>query len=343
MIIWRSRVRSDLGVAIAVVVALAVFSWSPSVRADVLEPTPAATRNPHPFIRIFGLPTPGFMSPAEHGRVGAALQLTSFSKDSNRGNETLTLDGEAYGAHLLWQQRAGDRFSFDAEIPFIYDSGGFMDNAIDTWHDILGVDIRSRDEAPSDRLLHRYEDPEGRVALIDSSGGGIGDARVSARWHINGPKTNGNLFALRAGVKLPTGDEDDFRGSGATDYFVALEVARLTPLFERVRFHGSVGWLELGDADNDALSRLQRDGVVFGHVTTTIQLTDNWQLLGQLDGHGSFYRGSITAMAEESMQLVVGTRWGFAGDYIGEFMVVEDPISDTSPDFTFQLGFYRRY
>jgi hypothetical protein len=39
----------------------------------------------------------------------------------------------------------------------------------------------------------------------------------------------------------------------------------------------------------------------------------------------------------------VGTRWGFAGDYIGEFMVVEDPISDTSPDFTFQLGFYRRY
>lgn len=340
---------SSIGIEVRRLAAIIVIAVGASllvqlpVHADLLEPTPAVTRNPHPFIRIFGLPTPGFVSPVDRGRLGMSLQLTSFSKQSNRSNETLTLDGEAYGANLLWQQRVGDRFSFDAEVPFLYDSGGFMDNTIDTWHDILGVDIRSRDEAPSDRLLHRYEDPEGRVALIDNSGGGIGDARVSARWHINGQKTTGSLFALRAGVKLPTGDEDDFRGSGATDYFVALEAAWLTPVFGRARFHSSVGWLEIGDADNDALSELQRDGVMFGHITTTIQLTDNWQLLGQLDGHGSFYRGAITAMAEESMQLVVGTRWGFAGDYVGEFMVVEDPISDTSPDFTFQLGFYRRY
>ena len=284
---------------IVIAVGASFFVQLP-VHADVLEPTPAVTRNPHPFIRIFGLPTPGFVSPVDRGRLGMSLQLTSFSKQSNRSNETLTLDGEAYGANLLWQQRVGDRFSFDAEVPFSYDSGGFMDNTIDTWHDILGIDIRSRDEAPSDRLLQRYEDPEGSVALIDHS-------------------------------------------RGATDYFVALEAAWLTPVFGRARFHGSVGWLEIGDADNDALSELQRDGVMFGHITTTIQLTDNWQLLGQLDGHGSFYRGAITAMAEESVQLVVGTRWGFAGDYVGEFMVVEDPISDTSPDVTFQLGFYRRY
>ncbi len=343
MILMRSTLGSGLRAAIAVTAVLAV-SGSPSpARADVLEPTPAATRNPHPFIRIFGLPTPVFVSPSDHGRFGATLQLTSFSKESNRGNETLTLDGEAYGAHLLWQQRAGNRFSFDAELPFLYDSGGFMDGTIDTWHDILGVDIRSRDEAPNDRLLHRYQDSDGRVALIDDSGGGIGDARLSARWHINGHKTTGSLLSLRAGVKLPTGDEDEFRGSGATDFFVALEAARLTPLLGRVRFHGSIGWLELGDADNDALAGLQRDGVVFGHATATLQLADNWQLLGQLDGHGSFYRGSITAMSEASMQLVVGTRWGFASDYIGEFMVIEDPISDTSPDVTFQLGFYRRY
>ncbi len=316
---------------------------APALNAQVLDPTPSVTRNTHPFIRIFGLPSPVLISPADKGRFGAALQLTSFSKESFRNGEELTLDGEAYGAHLFWQQRLGQRFSFDAELPFIYDSGGFMDQTIDWWHDILSVDVRSREEAPNDRLLHFYEDPEGRVALIDSAGSGVGDARLSARWHINAQNESGNLFALRAGVKLPTGDEDEFRGSGSTDYFLALEAARLTPLFGRVRFHGSIGWLEIGDADNAALENLQRDGVVFGHVTTTYQLTDNWQLLVQLDGHGSFYRGNVTAMTEESMQLVFGTRWGFARHYVGEFMVVEDPISDTSPDITFQLGFFRRY
>jgi hypothetical protein len=48
-------------------------------------------------------------------------------------------------------------------------------------------------------------------------------------------------------------------------------------------------------------------------------------------------------MSEETIQFIFGTRWGFAKDYIGEFVVSEDPISDTAPDVSFQLGFYRRY
>ena len=129
---------SSIGIAVRRLAAIIVIAVGASffvqlpLHADVLEPTPAVTRNPHPFIRIFGLPTPGFVSPVDRGRLGMSLQLTSFSKQSNRSNETLTLDGEAYGANLLWQQRVGDRFSFDAEIPFIYDSGGFMvDSAVE--------------------------------------------------------------------------------------------------------------------------------------------------------------------------------------------------------------------
>ncbi len=340
----RNARRSLSCALIAVQGFLGLLVLAPvGVFADVLSPAPAATRNTHPFIRIFGLPTPGFVEPADRGRFGIALELTNFSKESNRGGEHLTLDGEAYQAHLFWQQWLGNSFSVDAELPFIYDSGGFLDNAIDKWHDILGIGIDSRDDAPSNRLLHRYEDQEGRVALIDSSGSGIGDARISARWHLNGRKQTGNLFALRAGVKLPSGDEDEFRGSGSTDYFLALEAVRLTPIFDRLRFSASLGWLDIGDADNEALSNLQRDGVVFGNVTSTIQLTDNWQLLLQLDGHGSFYRGTINAMSKETIQFIFGTRWGFAKDYIGEFVVSEDPISDTAPDVSFQLGFYRRY
>jgi hypothetical protein len=74
---------------------------------------------------------------------------------------------------------------------------------------------RLASEGFSDPPFHRFPDGSDRVSEHSSgSASGLGDVLLRAK--LNVARTEGGAFAVAADVRLPTGDEDDLLGTGAT-------------------------------------------------------------------------------------------------------------------------------
>lgn len=116
---------------------------------------------------------------------------------------------------LTWDRNweLGDHWSAFATLPVVSRGGGFLDGAIDFWHDsVLSDPDPFRGAVPRDR--HRFVFPGADpvrpgIGFGDISGGL--SYRFSERTHA------------RVAVKLPTGNPSRLLGSGGLDLGIALD------------------------------------------------------------------------------------------------------------------------
>ena len=136
--------------------------------------------------------------------------------------------------------------------------------------------------------------------------------------------------------KFGTGDEDDFLGSGADDAYVAVRFTgdHLSDL--PLRWHGQLGYLHAGSSD--LIGPAQERDLWFAGLTVDWVVSENWSLLGQVDGHAAPMDSGTTALGEAAIMLTFGARWRFAPNWAVDFSVVEDAQVETAPDVTFQAS-----
>lgn len=324
----------------------AAMAWlaPPSVFAMDIEPF--QTRNQSPLIRIYGLPTIGSASVVPEGRLEASLTAdlaNNWSPDFSAA-ESVMLDGETYSFTLSARYGIARDLEIGMDIPYLANSGGFMDGFIEGFHDFFGLPQADRKSYPKDRLLYQYSNNGVTRTLVNDGSSGIGDVRLRGAWQIwrDGRGAPLNL-ALHAALKLPTGNDHRLFGSGSTDFSLWLTASDdyLLPLGHLTLF-GAAGGLVM--TDGDVLRDQQRNLVGFGSIGIGWSPLEWLALKIQTDGHTSFYTGSnLRQVNSGSLQFTGGGTIGFTPSTFFDLGVSEDLIVDTAPDVVFHLALRHRF
>lgn len=324
----------------------AVITLFPSPLLYAFDITPFYSTNHSPLVQVYGLPSAGsaILLPPGGKEFRATLDQASNYVDEATSREAILLDGET--TRLTVGGRYG--LSKDAElglaIPALVRGGGFLDGFIINYHDLFGFPQGGRDQAPRNRLLYRYSRDGVEKLKIDSSGSGVGDISLTAGYQLyHDANQYPRAVALRASVKLPTGDSASLNGSGSTDvsvWITASDDYRLS--LGHATLYGAGGVMVM--SKGDLLPEQQRDYAGFGTIGV------GWNPLSwiafkvQLDAHTPFYRDSdLKALGANAAQLLIGGTLGLSERTTLDIAVSEDIATTTSPDAVFHFTLSTRF
>jgi hypothetical protein len=310
--------------AFARVASFALFATSAA--ADSL---PVIDQNP----LLSGFEAP-LSLPARIGDARSWSLETSFSWGStalmqSSANESLLIDAETRELRLALQRGLSNGYAVRVQVPYRSMSGGSLDGFIDDWHDAFGLPEGARPSLPEDALRLFYR-RDGAV-LLDSrtSRQGLGDVSLEVGKSLVANPSS--AVAVWTGVKLPTGDADDFTGSGSVNVSAGLIAEH--------RFGGR--WLIYGQAagtwmsQGDRLASEQRSVMWSAAAGLSARTFGALVLTAQLDAHTGVFDTNGLDYLGESVQLSIGGSYRFGADWLLTLGVSEDIAVESAPDVVF--------
>ncbi len=326
---------------------LSLLALTTPARAVEIDPFP--TSNQSPLVQIFGLPSagPASLLPAGKFTLDVAEDVASNFAHDETSREKILLDGESYRTTLTLRRGIGHDLEAGVELPLVGHGGGIFDGFIEGWHDTFNLPQGGRKSAPKNRLLYRYE-KDGRVRLLlDESGLGLGDIRLTAGWqlHRGGSGTARNALALRGSLKLPTGSSAWLRGSGSTDialWLTANSTFTLPDRWGELGFYGAGGGMVM--TRGDVLADQQRHAAGFGSAGFGYAPVDWITLKLQLDGHTPFYANTdLRELGNSALEIRMGGDINLSTATSLSIAVSEDLAVYTAPDVTLHLSLSHRF
>jgi hypothetical protein len=303
--------------------------WAAAAGAQLAEPV--HIRNLNPLVSIFGLPA--WDTVPIGTKFGVTAEVANHYRFSLVGNERLMLDGETVRTNFAFTHGFASGWSLGVEVPYYRVSGGFLDDAIDSWHSAFDMPDGGRNARPEGELLYAFGQPLAPSFVLTEPQTGLGDTQVKFARLIGGDQG----FVVQATYKLPTGDEDMLAGSGSSDW--SLTLLRTRPLLARKRaaaYYWGVGFLRAGDPE--VVEFDANTWVPTGIIGGSWQLLPEFGFKGQIDVHGAFYDSQLEEIGETAIQATFSAwrRMGQRGQI--EFAVVEDLNVSTAPDIVLQVA-----
>jgi hypothetical protein len=303
------------------------------------------TSNQSPLIAIYGLPSIGEARVAAKsaGSLHLTLDLANNYISENIAGERLVLDGESCRLTFSGRYGIGRNMDLGIDVPFLSAGGGFLDRAIESYHSTFGFPNGGRELAPQNRLRYRYQKNGVTVLNMEQSGQGLGDVSINGGWQIYQGVDGQRNLALRANLKLPTGESDTLRGSGSAD--LALWIAgSLGHQFSlgQVTLIGGAG--AMGMTKGKVLQDQQQPVVGFGSLGLGFRPAEWMELKIQTNAHTAFYTDSdLREISKASAQLTIGGSLHFTPETSLDIGVTEDIIVNTSPDVVLHLSLSRTF
>jgi len=316
-------------------------------QAGAVDISPFYTFNQSPLVQIHGLPPVDNPLLMDTGRVRGMLAAdlaNNFGLDEG-AREKIVLDGESCRLTLGLRYGLVKGVETGIDIPFLIYGGGFLDTAIQGFHRAFGFSQNERDEVPKNRLLFEYQRDNSQVFRVDQDTYGLGDIRLLAGVQLyrdEGPDTG--AVALRASLKLPTGDSGKFHGSGSTDFALWLSGNGDYRLGAgHVAVYGGVGGLYMGEGD--VLPDLQRQVAGFGTMGIGWSPVEWLAVKFQADAHTPLYMNSkLAELNSEAAQFMFGFTFALPGKLTLDLAVIDDLIyTSASPDVVYHLALRRNF
>lgn len=287
-----------------------------------------------PLTGLFGWPTStegAHLLPASERAWRIHASVSSHSVFETGDDEFVVFDGETSRLWLDYRVGLSDRLEAGILVPWVWHESGSLDSLIDDWHRFFGLPRGNRDMSPEDRLLFEYS-AKGESLNFEHNRNGPGDARLIAGWQLR--EDPDRRVALRASLKLPTGDHHDLLGSGAIDVSLGLAVD-----------HSSL-W------NIDALSGFYRGNALYlgtpavlggrsrrlaGQLAAGLdyQWTDTVAITAQTTIRSAVIDADVSAVGSWSMSLTAGVRFRLPGDWRLTLGFAEDVKVESAPDVTF--------
>lgn len=308
-----------------------------------------------PLNQIYGIPfNQSFVKHDTDEQLTISGQLISISTGSSPGTETVLLDGEIYRLDIYGHRKAPQWLSQPLEkanlfnsslsinIPYIHHGGGFMDSMIDEWHKVFGLPEGNRESRPRDSLLYHYTVDGETLLNFNKETGGIGDLQLSFMTHALPSESGENSIQFRAGLKLPTGDENKLTGSGKHDTFfdIMATMPRLqsAPNLTAQLLVGYSRTLRSGPLE----SRLKPEHV-YGSFHTSYQIHQSIAVAAQVNFHSAFYESQTRQLGKNSLVGTFGLHCEISDSDTIDLFFTEDLSVATTQDFSLGLSWKRSF
>lgn len=289
---------------------------------------------------IFGLPAVAARS-VQSFESQISLEHSNQFAGGQHGGESLSLDGETSELVIRHRQRLASCWQFAGHLPLIYHGGGQFDGAINRWHDLFGFPDADRELVAPNRIYYRYSRSVDDMPSVTAAQSGIGDIQLSIQRALRCFATGDSTMAepiVRLGVKLPTGNGSELRGSGATDFYVDIQ-SPIWSLGSRMRYGATVGILRIGDSEQ--FNHL-RSSALYGSIGTQFIYSHRLRLITQLDWHTPFYDSALRELGDNAVGIAIGGRYLLPGNQSLEISLSEDLAVDTTPDVMLRLAWTNR-
>ena len=316
---------------LAIVIPFGAFS-------DIVEPF--NTSNLNPFVQTHNLPSARSAQVIERNtwqfRLTSEVANNFTSSDQNR--ETIKIDGETWRNQLTINYGMSERFEVSVAIPYVVHDGGTFDGFIEGWHKTFGLPNGNRNSTERDQLLYQWQADGNMRYNLSNKAQGLGDVRLQLALQLY--KEANRHITLISGAKLSTGDADLLLGSDSNDIFAGIYLSQHNFLGKSsLTFHGSIGGVRLGDSH---LPRV-KDWAGYGSFSLIWKRWQSVALKTQLDFHTALYKSRLSELGQFSGQLSVGGTIAINKKMSLDIGVVEDIITDTSPDVVFHLSIRRHF
>jgi Protein of unknown function (DUF3187) len=175
----------------------------------------------------------------------APLSLHDVNTLLALNGDVLYFDGSVTSLDLGTRYVLDEHWSGFVQLPLLYYSGGFSDEAINEFHNSFGFGASGRDLVARDRYQILIRHSGDSLVLLDSpSGIRIGDPVFGIRYA--GELAQDWFVVAEGTVKFPAGEVDDYVSSGAIDYGAQLSLQKQ---FGRQGAYLSLSNMWLGDAE----------------------------------------------------------------------------------------------
>lgn len=211
---------------LAVLAAACIIAWGDEVRADGFGPFPV--RNFQPFqLLTLGM----FGDRAEvvpEGVVDVRLEMaeTSVLFREETGQISATVKFEQLRSAVFLRYGLTNRLEVAIEVPAFYRYPGFLEGAIEaTERATTGLSPARKALKGTGFAFNLSRD--GRILFQGGSGElGLGDITLTSKYQVRSETTTSPALAARFAVKVPSGDDRRFFGSGHADVGVGLALGK---------------------------------------------------------------------------------------------------------------------
>jgi hypothetical protein len=230
---FKEKIRMQVWRSIAAFGLLALSVATPALGDDNGPKQfqgPADLRNQRPYQLLFFAFSP-------ESAVSLPKDDTHLSAQLDIGNDLLipfpskgaTVVEDTETQRLAVKERRGlaNGWEYSISVPVIARNGGFLDKIVETYHQLIGLTHPTQDVITGRHDIPLYQSKllvvnnDGRTLVDAGSAFGIGDLSGTVKRTLY--KSRWDSYALRGGVKLPTGNAGSLIGSGGADIGIDLD------------------------------------------------------------------------------------------------------------------------
>ena len=295
-------------------------------------------REQNPLLQIHGLPyvTSALITPADQFEWALTYNITNTLNAQNHATESLLLDYESHVLNYSTSIGLGHGWAFRVDLPLIHYGGGFLDNAIDGWHETFGLPQANRPNVAANDFKIRYLDNSNTVIDLTRPSNGIADIQIGLGRQLHASADH--AVSLWLSADLPTGTHDELTGSAHTDFSVQLSSTH--KLHQDWTFDASLALVLPGDAELNGVRIAE--SVWFAHSGIEWHPHPAFDLRVQFNGHTDLYPDSGLKLLGSSYLVVFGGRIHLDDCADFDIAISEDLKVGASPDASFIFSYRQR-
>jgi hypothetical protein len=319
---------------------LSIFCQPVPVGAEGFGPFPV--RNFQAFQQLV-LSLPGDRAAVvKPGTVDVRLELaeTASIYNDNTPSINVNVKFETLRSGLFLRYGATDKLELGLEVPVLYRYQGFMNGAITATERATTGENPARTAFKNSNFLFNVS-RNGQTIMNGGPGTmGLGDTTLMSKYQLLTEGAAMPAVSLRGAVKLPTGDQSAFFGSGSPDFGLGLAAEKLVA--GRWLLYANV----TGVVPTGTIAGFGLHPTLSGLAAIEYLWSENLSITTHFDYYSSPFSGTGSPVFDEGVtELVLGFSYRVVPHFLWQVYAVEnlDFITGSAADFTVSTVFTYRF